>query len=158
MNNKINIWIGSDHGGFELKCGLMEYLSSDERYNVFDVGSHSRESVDYPEYALLVADGVLKDIESGVESFGILICGTGVGMSIVANKQCGIRAVLAHNEYVSEMGRKHNNANVLCIGARVIGASLGLEIVKSFLGVEFEGGRHERRVRKIFNSCVKCIT
>ena len=89
--------------------------------------------------------------------FGVLICGTGVGMSIVANKQSGIRAVLAHNEFVGEMGRRHNDANVLCLGARVIGSSLGLEIVKSFLNAEFEGGRHERRVNQFENNFEKKV-
>ena len=140
--NKINVWIGSDHGGYDMKVQIVEMLCDDERYNVCDVGPYYRDSVDYPEYALSVTEGVLK----GENSFGILICGTGVGMSMVANKQRGIRAVLAHNEYVGVMGRKHNDANVLCMGARVIGPSLGLEIVKWFLSTEFEGGRHARRV------------
>ena len=142
---KINVWVGSDHGGFDLKCEVIEMLSGDPRYSVCDVGAGGDESVDYPQYAVTVSEGVLSD-EGG---FGILICGTGVGMSIVANKQRGIRAVLAHNEFVSAMGRKHNDANVLCLGARVIGTSLGLEIVKSFLSEEFEGGRHKRRVDQI---------
>jgi len=142
---KINVWVGSDHGGFDLKCEVIEMLSGDPRYSVCDVGADDGESVDYPQYAVAVSEGVLSD-EGG---FGILICGTGVGMSIVANKQRGIRAVLAHNEFVSAMGRKHNDANVLCLGARVIGTSLGLEIVKSFLSEEFEGGRHKRRVDQI---------
>lgn len=140
--SKINVWIGSDHGGYDMKVQIVEMLCDDERYNVCDVGPYYRDSVDYPEYALSVTEGVLK----GENSFGILICGTGVGMSMVANKQRGIRAVLAHNEYVGVMGRKHNDANVLCMGARVIGPSLGLEIVKWFLSTEFEGGRHERRI------------
>lgn len=138
---KTKIWIGSDHGGFDLKREVIEMLSRDERYDVCDVGPFNSESVDYPQYAKSVSESVLK--EGG---FGVLICGTGVGMSIVANKVRGIRAVLAHNEFVGEMGRRHNDANVLCLGARVIGSALGLEIVKSFLDAEFEGGRHERRV------------
>ena len=137
-----NIWVGSDHGGFDLKQEVVDMLRCSESYNVFDAGPYNSDSVDYPEYAKLVTDRVLK-CEG---SFGILICGTGVGMSIVANKQKGIRAVLAHNEFVSSMGRRHNDANVLCIGARVTGSALGLEIVKSFLSAEFEGRRHERRV------------
>ena len=140
--SKINVWIGSDHGGYDMKVQIVEMLCDDERYNVCDVGPYYREGVDYPEYALSVTEGVLK----GENSFGILICGTGVGMSMVANKQRGIRAVLAHNEYVGVMGRKHNDANVLCMGARVIGPSLGLEIAKWFLNTEFEGGRHARRI------------
>ena len=144
--SKINVWVGSDHGGYDMKVQIVEMLRDDERYNVCDVGPYYRDSVDYPEYALSVTEGVLKDMERDEPSFGILICGSGVGMSMVANKQCGIRAVLAHNEYVGVMGRKHNDANVLCMGARVIGGSLGLEIVKSFLSAEFEGGRHARRI------------
>lgn len=142
--SKTKVWVGSDHGGFDLKAEVVEMLRGDGRYIVCDVGPYYRESVDYPKYAVSVTNGVLCD----EGSFGILICGTGVGMSIVANKKRGIRAVLAHNEYVGEMGRRHNNANVLCMGARVIGVNLGLEIVKSFLDAEFEGGRHERRVRE----------
>ena len=143
---KTKIWIGSDHGGFDLKREVIEMLSEGERYDVCDAGPFNSESVDYPQYAKSVSESVLK--EGG---FGILICGTGVGMSIVANKVRGIRAVLAHNEFVGEMGRRHNNANVLCLGARVIGSALGLEIVKSFLDAEFEGGRHERRVGQFEN-------
>jgi len=143
---KTKIWIGSDHGGFDLKREVVDMLEEGERYDVCDVGPFDSESVDYPQYAKLVSENVLN--EGG---FGILICGTGVGMSIVANKVRGIRAVLAHNEFVGEMGRRHNDANVLCLGARVIGSALGLEIVKSFLGAEFEGGRHERRVGQFEN-------
>ncbi len=143
---KTSIYIGSDHGGFNLKEEVVDMLSEGEGYVVYDMGPFDSESVDYPHYAKLVTEGVLKD-----EGFGILICGTGVGMSIVANKQSGIRAVLAHNEFVGEMGRRHNDANVLCLGARVIGSALGLEIVKSFLSAEFEGGRHERRVSQFEN-------
>ena len=150
--SKTNVWVGSDHGGFDLKREVLELLRGDKSYSVCDVGTYHKGSIDYPEYALLVTKGVLSDISYGVNSFGILICGTGVGMSIVANKQRGIRAVLAHNEYVSIMGRKHNDANVLCMGARVIGSSLGLEIVKSFLSVDFEGGRHARRVKQFDDS------
>ena len=142
--SKIHVWVGSDHGGYDMKVQVVKMLRDDENYEVHDVGPYYQESVDYPYYARLVTDSVSEE-ES---SFGILICGTGVGMSIVANKQRGIRAVLAHNEFVSSMGRRHNDANVLCMGARVIGSSLGLEIVKSFLSAEFEGGRHERRVNQ----------
>ena len=144
--SKTKIWIGSDHGGFDLKREVIEMLSEEERYDVYDVGPFNSESVDYPQYAKSVSESVLK--EGG---FGVLICGTGVGMSMVANKVRGIRAVLAHNEFVGEMGRRHNDANVLCLGARVIGSALGLEIVKSFLDAEFEGGRHERRVGQFEN-------
>ena len=140
---KTSIYVGSDHGGFNLKREVVDMLSGEEGYVVYDLGPYDVESVDYPQYAKSVSERVLN--EGG---FGILICGTGVGMSIVANKQRGIRAVLAHNEFVGEMGRRHNDANVLCLGARVIGSALGLEIVKSFLSAEFEGGRHERRVKQ----------
>ena len=144
---KTSIYVGSDHGGFDLKKEVVDLLSGNEGYVVYDLGPYDGESVDYPQYAKSVSERVLK--EGG---FGILICGTGVGMSIVANKQSGIRAVLAHNELVGAMGRRHNDANVLCLGARVIGSALGLEIVKSFLNAEFEGGRHERRVGQ-FENC-----
>ena len=140
---KTSIYVGSDHGGFNLKREVVDMLSGDERYIVYDLGPYDGESVDYPQYAKSVSERVLKD-----GGLGILICGTGVGMSIVANKVRGIRAVLAHNELVGAMGRRHNDANVLCLGARVIGSALGLEIVKSFLSAKFEGGRHERRVKQ----------
>ena len=140
---KTSIYVGSDHGGFDLKREVVDLLSGNDEYVVYDLGSYDSESVDYPQYAKSVSERVLKD-----GGLGILICGTGVGMSIVANKQRGIRAVLAHNELVGAMGRRHNDANVLCLGARVIGSALGLEIVKSFLSAEFEGGRHERRVKQ----------
>ena len=143
---KTSIYVGSDHGGFDLKEEVVDMLSEGEGFLVYDMGPYDKESVDYPEYAKLVSERVMN--EGG---FGILICGTGVGMSIVANKQRGIRAVLAHNELVGEMGRRHIDANVLCLGARVIGSALGLEIVKSFLSAEFEGGRHERRVNQFEN-------
>ena len=147
---KKSVWIGSDHGGYDLKGEVVELLRDDERYDVHDVGPYYRESVDYPQYARLVTEGVLRE----EDSFGILICGTGVGMSIVANKERGIRAVLAHNEYVGVMGRRHNDANVLCLGARVIDDEMALGIVEKFLSEEFEGGRHERRVDKI-HECEK---
>ena len=131
------IFIASDHAGYNLKNSVISKLKK-----IIDLGPKSSDSVDYPDFAKKLS----KKVAANKGSFGILICGTGVGMSMVANKQRGIRAVLAHNEYVGVMGRKHNDANVLCMGARVIGPSLGLEIVKWFLSTEFEGGRHERRV------------
>ena len=143
---KTSIYVGSDHGGFDLKREVVDMLSGNEGFLVYDIGPYDKESVDYPQYAKSVSESVLNG-----GGFGILICGTGVGMSIVANKVRGIRAVLAHNEFVGKMGRRHNDANVLCLGARVIGSALGLEIVKSFLNEEFEGGRHERRVGQFEN-------
>ena len=138
------IYIGSDHAGYDLKMAVKEFLI-EQGFEVVDVGTHSKESCDYPDYALQVAERVLED----KDSFGILICGTGIGMSIAANKVPGIRAALANNVIEAKMARAHNNANVLCMGGRLIGKELAFEVVKTWLLTKYEGGRHERRVRKI---------
>ncbi len=140
----MRIAIGSDHAGFHLKEVIKKYLT-DSGYEVLDFGTTSTESTDYPVFAKDVALAVQK----GQAQRGILICGTGIGMSIVANKFKGIRAALCLNEYMARMSRKHNDANVLCLGDRVIGEDLALAIVSAWLSAEFEGGRHERRVRLI---------
>ena len=136
--------IGCDHGGFELKEEIKCYL--DENKILYkDFGTNSSESVDYPEFAEKVSNEVVKN--SG--DIGILICGTGIGISIAANKIKGIRAALCHNTHYAEMARKHNNANVLCLGGRELETNEAVEIVKTFIDTKFEGGRHERRVREI---------
>ncbi len=135
------IYIGSDHAGFLYKERIKEMLQS-SGYKVTDRGCFDENSVDYPVYAGLVA----KDISDSKDTFGILICGSGIGMSIAANKYKGIRCALCHNEYTAEMSRRHNNANVLALGARVIGIDLALSIVRRFLETEFEGGRHQKRL------------
>lgn len=138
------LYIGSDHGGFGLKEHLKGYF---EKNNVLfeDIGVYTQESFDYPIIAKKLCNEVIRDKNNK----GILICGTGVGICIAANKVHGIRAALCSDAYVSEMSRKHNNANVLCIGGRVLDNDKGVDIVKSFLSTDFEGGRHLRRVDQI---------
>lgn len=141
---KIKIAIGSDHGGFELKEKIIEYLKSNE-IEFKDFGTFSNESCDYPVFAKEVA----LEVSKGAFNKGILICGTGIGVSIVANKVKGIRAALCFDTFCAEMSRAHNNANVLCLGQRVLAQDLALEIVDVWLNSEFEGGRHEKRVHMI---------
>lgn len=137
----LKLCIGSDHAGFGLKTELIEQLR-DAGYEVEDVGTHTEDSCDYPDIAKHVGDGVA----AGRFSLGILICGTGIGMAIAANKIRGIRAALCSETFSARMARRHNDANVLCLGARVVGGGLALEVVEAFLGDAFEGGRHQRRV------------
>lgn len=138
------IAIAADHGGFDLKAIIIGYLQ-EEGYEVINLGTDSADSVDYPEYGKKCGEAVM----AGEADCGIIICGTGIGISIAANKVKGVRAALCTNEYMAEMCRRHNNANVLAMGARVIGSELAKSIVKRFLSTEFEGGRHERRVNLI---------
>lgn len=142
--DKVNIAIGSDHAGYEFKQEIIKYLE-DEGYQYKDMGTDSTESIDYPDYGYRVASAVTE----GKYDRGILICGTGIGMSITANKVKGIRAALCHDVFSARATRKHNNSNVLAMGARVIGIGLALEIVKTWLGEGFDGGRHQRRVDKM---------
>ncbi|MCD5401805.1 ribose 5-phosphate isomerase B [candidate division NPL-UPA2 bacterium] len=140
----MRIALGSDHAGWEMKEDLKLYLEK-IRYEVKDLGTNSPESVDYPDYALAVARAVAR----GEAERGIIICGTGIGSSIVANKVPGIRAALCHNDYTAEMSRSHNDANVLCLGERVIDKKSAREIVKVWLATSFSCARHTRRVEKI---------
>src|SRR5690554_2499996 len=138
------IGIGSDHGGYELKEGIKEYLVG-EGIQVVDFGTDSLESVDYPDFARKVAEAVLnKEVDRG-----ILICGTGIGISIAANRIKGIRCALCSDTFSARMSREHNDANILAMGGRVVGLGLATDIVKAFITSEFEGGRHERRINKI---------
>jgi ribose 5-phosphate isomerase B len=141
---KPRIALGADHAGFPVKETIKKYLL-EAGYPVEDVGTWSEESVDYPDYARQVAERVAR----GEDRFGILVCGTGIGMSIAANKVEGIRAALAHDANTARMSREHNDANVLTMGGRVVGDAKALEIVKDFLGTQFAGGRHQRRIDKI---------
>lgn len=136
--------IGNDHAGVELKKKLVKALK-ERGHEIINVGTDSLESVDYPDIAALVGEKVL----DGKAEYGILICGTGIGISIAANKIKGIRAALVHNEFTARLARLHNDANVIALGARVIGDELGLACVETFINTEFEGGRHARRVDKI---------
>ena len=142
----MNIYVSSDHAGYEFKIELFSYLVENFKdCNIFDCGPYSEESVDYPDYAEKVCEKVLED----ENSFGILICGTGLGMSIAANKINGIRATLCNDLFTARLAREHNNANVLAMGARAIGMGLAIEIVKQFMNSKFEGGRHTDRLNLI---------
>ena len=138
------IAIGSDHGGFLLKQEVMKYLD-EKGLEYRDFGTYSEESCDYPVYG----EAVARAVASGECERGIVICGTGIGISISANKVHGIRAALCGDCYSAEYTRRHNDANVLALGARVLGSGLALKIVDTFLNTEFEGGRHARRVAMI---------
>lgn len=139
------IWIGSDHAGIELKSAITEAIHKD--YAIEDVGPFDTTSVDYPDYAKKVAESVAQN----KNALGILICGSGIGMSIAANKVKGIRAALVHSVETAKLSRQHNNANILCLGARTTAPDLALEIVNTWLQTKFEGDRHQRRVEKITN-------
>jgi ribose 5-phosphate isomerase B len=135
--------VGSDHAGLELKRELAG-VAAELGYEVRDIGTHTSDSTDYPDYAHQVASAV-----AAGEGLGLLVCGTGLGMSMAANRHPGVRSAVCGDVFSASQARQHNDANVLCIGARVVGAGLAGEILKAFLGASFEGGRHERRVRKI---------
>ncbi len=141
----MKIAIASDHAGVELK-EFVKNLLVDMEHIVFDMGTESSScSVDYPDYAQSVAQGV----SEGIYDRGILICGTGIGMSIVANKFKNVRAALCNDLFTAKMSRLHNDANILCMGARVIGIGVAKEIVKTWLTTPFEEGRHSNRIEKI---------
>lgn len=137
----MKIVLGSDHGGFALKNEIVQFLTH-AGHEVNDVGCHSQDSVDYPDYA----DKVCREIIEGRSLRGILVCGTGIGMSIAANRHRQIRAALCHESFSARMSREHNDANVLCLGDRVLGGAIALDIVRVWLETEFAGGRHLRRV------------
>ena len=138
------IVIGCDHAAVQMKNNVINHLKS-QGYDVIDVGTYSEESCDYPDYAYAAA----KKVADGEVAKGILICGTGIGMSIAANKVNGIRCALCDNLFSAEMTRRHNDSNMLSMGARVISNQLALKIVDMFLDTPFEGGRHQRRVEKL---------
>lgn len=139
-----HIIVGGDHAGIGLKRALVEVLDA-KGFAVEDIGTHDEASTDYPDYARRVASKVA----NGDAPLGLLVCGSGVGMSIAANRHPGVRAVVCSEPYSATMARRHNDANVLCLGARVVGSGLAEEILEVFLSTEFEGGRHARRVAKI---------
>ncbi len=141
----MRIAIGSDHAGFNLKLDVIDFLKK-LGHQVHDVGTFTAEASDYPDFAAAVGQMVTR----GEADMGILICGTGVGMSIAANKIKGIRAAACYDVFTAQIAREHNDANVLCLGAWVVGRGLALEIVKTFLETEFsEAERHLRRISKI---------
>lgn len=139
----MKILIGNDHAGYSLKLSIIKNL--EDKYEFFDKGSYSNESVDYPDYASIIA----KEIQSEKGDLGILICGTGNGVCMTANKFKGIRAVICWNEEIAKLAKKHNNANIICIPSRFIKVEEALKIIESFILEKFEGGRHERRIKKI---------
>ena len=141
----MKIAFGADHAGFELKQALLEYVKDELKYEAVDFGTNSGDSVDYPDFAFAAA----KAVASGECDFGILVCGSGIGMEITANKVEGIRAADCLTVQMANLCRRHNNANVLTLGQRLISTAVAKMIAKEFLESEFEGGRHERRVNKI---------
>ena len=140
----MKIAIGCDHGGFEHKNSIAEHLK-ERGFEVNDFGIYENKSVDYPEIALKVANSVA----SGENTLGILVCGTGIGMSMAANKVNGIRAAAVSDHFSAKYTRLHNNANILCLGGRVIGIGTALELTDLFVDTEYEGGRHQRRIDMI---------
>jgi ribose 5-phosphate isomerase B len=140
----MKVAIGSDHGGFDLKDAVSAAIK-ELGHEVIDLGVYDRTSVDYPDFAAKVAEAVVtKTCEQGV-----LICGTGIGMSIAANKVPGIRAALCNEVFSAQMAREHNDANILCLGARVVGPGVAQEIVRAYFSSNFAGGRHANRVAKL---------
>ena len=140
----MKIAIGSDHGGFQLKEHLRKYLT-EKGMEVTDCGTFTSDSCDYPDFAAAVC----QEVTGGKAERGVLVCGTGIGVSISANKCHGIRAALCDNVYSAEKSREHNDANVMCLGARVLGVGLAELITDTFFKTDFAGGRHQRRVNKI---------
>lgn len=140
------IAIASDHAGVALKASVKEMLA-EFAAEVIDLGTQGGDSVDYPDYADAVADAVL----SGRAAYGVAICGSGVGMSIAANRHKGIRAALCMDGLTASLSRRHNDANVLCLGARLIGVEVARDCIRQFLTTPFEGGRHEKRLKKMDN-------
>ncbi len=141
----MDIIIGSDHAGFDLKERIKVFLFEKNKFSVKDIGAFNHDPIDYP----IIAHEVAKNVSEKKFSRGILICGSGIGMSIVANKHRNVRAALCHNLYTVKLSRKHNDANILALGGRVLGVGLALEMVDLFLHTELEGGRHKRRLDKI---------
>lgn len=141
---KTDLTVGADHAGYELKEAVLKLLSS-MKIRWEDAGTHSKDPVDYPDVAFRVAEAV----KSGRAKRGILICGTGIGMSIAANRIPGIRAALCNDLFTARMARAHNDANILTLGSRVVGSGLAEEIIRIFLETPFEKGRHRRRIVKL---------
>ncbi len=139
----MKVALGADHGGFELKEAIKQHLT-EQGHEVLDFGTHSPASVDYARIACEVGEYVVRE-----KILGVLCCGTGIGISIAANKVHGVRAACCSDYFSAKLTRAHNDANLLCMGGRVVGAGLALELVDVFLSTEFEGGRHQRRIDQI---------
>jgi ribose 5-phosphate isomerase B len=140
----VKFYIANDHAGFNIKSDVVKILKN-KNCEVIDLGTADCERVDYPDFAHTLCETILKD----EESFGILICGSGIGMSIAANRHKGIRAALCHDAYTAKMARAHNNANVLCFGERILGLGIIESMITAWIETPFEGGRHAARVKKI---------
>lgn len=140
----MKIGFGSDHAGFELKEMLKKHME-EQGYEVVDYGTYSEDRVDYPDYGRLVGEKVA----AGEVDKGVLVCGTGIGISLAANKVKGVRAAVCSESYSAMMAAKHNNANIIAVGARVVGDEVAKLIIDTFFATEFEGGRHAKRVEKI---------
>jgi ribose 5-phosphate isomerase B len=140
----MKFYIATDHAGFHYKAEVIEYVQS-KGHEIEDLGPYTPDRVDYPDYGRKCAEAVKAD----EGSFGIIICGTGIGISMAANKVPGIRAALCHDAYTATMARAHNNAQILAFGERVVGMGVVQSMIDAFINTEFEGGRHERRVEKI---------
>ena len=140
----MKIALGADHGGFELKETIKTALEADG-HTIVDLGTHSTDSVDYPYYGAAVG----RAVADGTVDRGIAVCGTGIGISIAANKIKGVRAALCTSLYMAELTRRHNDSNVLCLGGRVTDLELGVQIAKLWIETEFEGGRHQKRIDMI---------
>lgn len=141
---KPTLILGADHGGYELKNAIADWLR-DKGYDVTDVGTNSADSVDYPDFA----HGVSCAVADGDSDLGILVCTTGIGVSIAANRHRGVRAALVFEEHAAKMTRSHNDANVLCFAGAITAPETAISIVDTWLNTEFEGGRHQRRVDKL---------
>lgn len=151
MNNKI-LALSSDHAGIDLRQ-LLQIHAAQKGWTILDLGCHQKDgSVDYPDYAQPTLTAVL----SGQATFGVLVCGTGIGMSIAANRLPGIRAALCHHVYEAQVARAHNDANILCLGGRILGSSLATACLDAFLDSIFEGGRHAMRLSKMENLAASC--
>lgn len=140
----MKVYLGCDHGGLNIKNAIIEYLKSNN-YDFTDFGCYTEDSVDYPVYGYKVAQAVKED----ADSLGIICCGTGIGISMAANKVKGIRAAVCTNEFMAEMTRRHNNSNILALGGRVIDEAMAVKLADIFLTTEFEGDRHTKRVDMI---------
>lgn len=140
----MKIILGADHGGYELKNSISEWLKT-QGHEIKDIGAFSSESVDYPDYSKIVGEEVVK----GNFDRGVLVCGSGVGISIAANKVKGVRAVLCHDVVIARLSREHNDTNIIAMGGRFIAKELAYEILNVWINTEFSGGRHSKRIEKI---------
>ena len=147
MRQGLQLVLASDHAGFSLKQELISFLQSKDGVLVQDLGPHSPERCDYPDFAHRLCQA----IQNEEATLGILVCGTGIGMSMTANKHAGIRAAVVSDVFSAKATRLHNDANVLCLGERVVGVGLAQEIVDAFISTSFEGGRHQARIDKMMS-------